>query len=182
METTLKNVIWHKHETFVSKALLILFGICLLAIASQLSIPFQPVPLTFQSATVILIGMAYGMRRSGMVIMGYYLAAICGAPVLADMNAGIQHFWGPTGGYLIGFLPAAMLSGYLAERGFARNLISSLGVACLGTAIIFFLGVSYLSTFLGFNNAIAFGLKPFMMTEFVKLLAVSLLIPRLWRK
>lgn len=182
MVYSLKNIFWHDQASNINKILLLIFGITVLAIASQLSIPFQPVPLTFQSATVILIGMAYGPRHGSLVILGYYLAGICGLPVFADMSFGIQHFFGPTGGYLAGFLPAVFVSGYLAQAGFAKNIFTSFFAAILGASIIFAAGIMYLSQFIGLSQAISLGLLPFIWTEILKLMAVSLFIPGLWKK
>lgn len=181
MQYTMKNIFWYKQESIINKTLLILSGIFLLAFASQLSIPLKPVPLTFQSATVILIGMAYGSRQGSLVILGYYLAGILGMPVFADLSAGVQHFFGPTGGYLAGFLPAAFISGYLAEKGLAKNIFSSFIAAFFGTTVIFALGLMYLSQFVGMSQAISLGLSPFILSESIKLIAISSLIPKLWR-
>lgn len=182
VRSPLQNVFWQHQNTLLKQFLFILSGAFLLAFASQLSIPLNPVPLTFQSATVILIGMAYGPRYSAYSILTYYMLGISGVPVFADFSFGIYKFFGPTGGYLISFLPAAIISGYLAEKGFAKNPVTSFIAACLGTSIIFSLGVSVLSLFVGWQQAFVLGFMPFIMTECIKLIAVSLLVPRLWKK
>lgn len=182
LNSTLHSVFWSKQNTVAKQSLLILAGVIVLAMASQLSIPLIPVPLTFQSATVVLIGMAYGSRRGAYVVGAYLLAGACGLPVFADFSAGILKFFGSTGGYLIGFLPAAWLSGYLSEKGWAKHIATSFIAASLGVSIIFALGVSVLATFIGWKEAIQFGLMPFLLSESIKLIAVSCLIPRLWKK
>src|SRR5690242_8292142 len=102
---------WPKEFTIVLGAALFL------ALASQISIPLQPVPLTFQSVTVLLIGMALGPRLGGYAIAMYFIAGCLGLPVFANFSFGPQVFLGASGGYLMGFLPAAVVSGYLAQRG-----------------------------------------------------------------
>jgi biotin transport system substrate-specific component len=182
LNTPMENFFKSENNSLAKQTLLILSGVLLLAFASQLSVPLQPVPLTFQSSTVILIGMAYGARNGSYVILAYLLAGACGLPVFADFSGGLPKLFGPTMGYLLGFLPAAFLSGYLAQKGFAKNILSSFAAACLGASIIFFFGVSALSHFIGWKNAIAFGLAPFILSELIKLIAVACVIPQLWKK
>lgn len=175
------NLFSATNQSLLKTSMLMLAGVIVLALASQLVIPLQPVPLTFQSATVVLIGMAYGSRNGSLVVLSYLIAGLCGIPVFANLSAGPAPFMGPTVGYLIGFLPAAFVSGYLAERGFGRHLLTSLMAALIGVGIIFFSGLSALSTFIGWDQAIQVGLLPFIASEPVKLLAVALIIPRLWK-
>src|SRR5579885_144824 len=182
LSSPMQSIFWPKDNSLVKQALLILAGVLVLAIASQLSIPLKPIPLTFQSATVILIGMAYGPRNGSYVVVAYLLAGLFGIPVFADFSAGLSKLFGPSMGYLFGFLPAAFLSGYLAQKGWARNILSSLAAACLGVSVIFILGVAALAKFIGWESAIELGLMPFIVTEPIKLVAVSLVIPRLWQK
>ena len=176
----LKNIFFAESST-VKKILLLLTGVVTLAIASQLTLPMQPVPLTFQSATVIFIGMAYGARNGSYVIAAYLFAGLCGLPVFAGLSFGPAPLTGPTAGYLIGFLPAAFISGYLAERGFGRQIITSFIASLIGAAIIFMCGLPILAAFTGWDNAITFGLMPFIISEPIKLAALSLVIPRLWK-
>ncbi len=180
--TAFKSLCWPKENIFLKQALLVLLGVSILSIVSQLSIPFKPVPLTFQSATVVLIGMAYGSRLGASVILSYFAAGCMGLPVFADYSMGIQHFGGFSGGYLLGFLPAAYLSGLFAERGWAKNRISAFAVALFSASVIFLFGVVQLAHFIGWENAITWGLMPFIYSEFIKLFAVSLIVPNLWKK
>ena len=178
----LQSIFWPKKDRLIKRIALILAGVCVLALASQLSIPLQPVPLTFQSATVVLIGMAYGSRYGVGVIATYLIAGACGLPLFANFSGGIHEFFAPTAGYLIGFLPAAFLSGYLAEHGWARSISSSLIAACLGVGIIFLCGISVLSLFVDWHQALVLGVAPFIFSELIKLIALSLIMPRLWKK
>ncbi|MDX2163930.1 MAG: biotin transporter BioY [Gammaproteobacteria bacterium] len=141
-----------------------------LAIASQISIPLQPVPLTFQSVTVLLIGMGLGARLGGSAVALYLIAGSLGLPVFANFQAGLAPFMGPTGGYLIGFLPAAILSGYLTQEH--HKVLGAL----LGTAVIFGLGFVYLSHLVGSTQAWSSGVKPFLVSEPIKLLILCLFV------
>ncbi|VVC77301.1 Biotin transporter BioY [Aquicella siphonis] len=182
LNTPMQSIFCSKQGGLAKQVLLVITGVLVLAFSSQLSIPLMPVPLTFQSTTVVLIGMAYGPRNGSYVIMAYLLAGICGIPVFADFSAGISKLYGPTMGYLIGFLPAAFLSGYLAQKGFAKNIYTSFVAACLGVSVIFFLGVTILAQYAGLRAAIEFGLVPFLLSEPIKLIAVACVIPKLWKR
>jgi biotin transport system substrate-specific component len=179
---TQKSIIWTKYPHFLQQSLLILAGAVLLAVISQLSVPLKPVPLTFQSATVLLIGMAYGERMGSYVILVYILAGIVGFPVFANYSSGPAELAGPTAGYVLGFLPAAFLSGYLAQRGWASHIATSFLAACLGACIIFSLGLVVLAQWVGLKNAMILGLGPFIVSEIVKLAAVALFATQLWKK
>jgi biotin transport system substrate-specific component len=177
----IRSIFWPKKAFLLNRLFITLGGVLLLAFASQLSIPLEPVPLTFQSITVVFIGMAFG-KRYGLAIVSTYLAlGLLGLPIFADFSGGIVKAFGPTGGYLAGFIPAVWISGYFAEKGASRSIILSFIVASLGTASIFLLGISWLSTFVGWQKAIALGLMPFLLTEMVKLLVLSIVTPRLWK-
>jgi biotin transport system substrate-specific component len=183
ISTPVTNVLWAKETDVFTKVLLIVGGVLLMAFASQLSVPFQPVPLTFQSSAVILIGMAYGARHGAYVILAYLAAGFCGLPVFADYSAGPQFFVGPTGGYLLGFLPAVYLSGYLMKHGWGHSLITSFLAALFGAGVIFLFGVMVLANFTGgWQNAIAVGITPFLISEPMKLLVVAALATGLWKK
>ncbi|MES2218804.1 MAG: biotin transporter BioY [Pseudomonadota bacterium] len=167
---------------FGQTALRIVGGVLLLAFAAQLSIPMQPVPLTFQSSAVILIAMMFGARQGALVILAYLAAGCCGLPVFANFSAGPMQFVGPTAGYLLGFLPAAYLTGYLLENGWQRNIITRFLAALAGASVIFILGVTVLSKFTGgWQSAFAFGAAPFLISEPIKLAAVAVLTSRRWK-
>ncbi len=182
LSTTLQNVVLTNEDSTLRKIILGLAGVLVLAFASQISVPLKPVPLTFQSATVIMLGMAYGPRYGAYIVLTYLVAGICCMPVFVDFSAGPHVLVGPTGGYLIGFVPAAFISGYLAKIGFAKNIFLSFIAACLGVTVIFAFGLSQLSQFVGWQNAVTVGLLPFVASELMKLVAVSIMIPRLWTK
>lgn len=162
--TLSQRISWPKELSVVIGAALFL------ALASQISIPLQPVPLTFQSVTVLLIGMALGPRLGGYAIALYLVAGSLGLPVFANFYSGVGAFVGPAGGYLIGFLPAAILSGYLAQKKW------TITAALLGTVVIFGSGYLYLSQLIGFSQAWLLGVKPFLISEPIKLMILCLFV------
>lgn len=176
------SLFWSKENSLIKQSLFILFGVFILAVASQISIPLQPVPLTFQSTTVILISMLCGVRYSAYIVTAYLFAGMVGLPVFANFSSGLPTLFGPTCGYLLGFLPAAFLSGYLAQKGWGKNIFSSFVAASAGDCLIFASGVSVLALSTGWPSALAVGFLPFIPSELIKLIALSCVVPAFWKK
>lgn len=181
LNKSLTSILWPTQHQMLKNILLTLVSAFLLAAASQLNIPMQPVPLTFQSATVILIGMTLGARLGFAAIMTYLIAGALGVPVFAEFFAGPSVIIGSTGGYLLGFIPAVLVSGYLAQRGFAAGYVSSFLAAFIGVCFIFAAGVTQLSAFIGWHAAWVVGVKPFIFTETLKLIIVAMIAKHVWR-
>lgn len=173
---------WLTDASFVKKFTCTAIGVGLLAMTSQLSIPLQPVPLTFQSATVMLIGLTCGARLGSLIVFYYLLAGMMGLPVFSNFSSGILCLSGPTGGYLLGFLPAVAITGYLSEKGFGRHPLLSFLAALIGTSLIFLCGVTGLTRFMTWHQALMVGVMPFIISEPVKLLCVASFVPRCWKK
>ncbi len=165
----------------VAKAFLIVVGSLLLAISAQVKIPFYPVPVTGQTLVVLLIGMTYGVRLGGATVAAYLLQGVMGLPVFAGSAVGMAALLGPTGGYLAGFLVAAVVMGFLAERGMGRGMISTIAAMLIGNAIIYAMGVSWLTSFIGVEKALAAGVLPFLYGDALKLAVAACMMPAAWR-
>jgi len=112
----------------------------------------------------------------------YVLEAAVGLPVLAEMKSGLPTLLGPTGGYILGFVLAAGLVGYLAERGFDRSMPRMMLAMLLGAALIYVPGLLWLSGFVGgFGQAITFGLTPFVLGDIVKAVIAAIAFPAVWK-
>jgi biotin transport system substrate-specific component len=159
------------------------------AIAAQisLSLPFTPVPFTFQPMIVLLGGAVLGSRL-GMTSQLLYLAlGIAGLPVFAASSVlppGAARLFGPTGGYLLSYPIAAFIVGWLAERGFDRRYLTSVAAMACGLAVVFAGGVAGLAFFVGaphgFSRALAVGFTPFVAADLLKLLVAAGAMPALW--
>lgn len=171
-----------KCNSIMKKGILILVGSILIAISAQITIPLQPVPITLQSFAAIFIGMAFGPKTSTKIILVYLIEGACGLPVFANFSFGLPILFGPTGGYLLGFIPAAALAGYLLQYGFAKNRITIFLAALLGTIILFIPGYLMLAKFVGLKNAYTFGIAPFYLIETCKLAFFTFITPFLWHK
>lgn len=161
---------------------LILAGGLLVALFAQIRIPlpFTPVPITGQTFAVLLVGAALGARRGAASLTLYLLGGTLGLPVFAGGAAGLARLVGPTGGYLVGFLPAALLVGSLAERGLDRRWLSALPLFLVGQTIIYITGVAWLSTFMGWQAAVVGGLWPFIALDLVKVALAAAALPSAW--
>jgi biotin transport system substrate-specific component len=155
--------------------LLVLTGSFFIAALSQLEIilPFSPVPITAQTFAVLVVGMSLGAVRGGLAVLTYLLEGVAGLPV----SAGVLHLIGPTGGYLIGFIAAACLVGFLAERGWDRNVIFTLLAMYFGTIMIFCVGLCWLSIYVPAGQVYTFGLLPFVPGSILMIAIASLLLP-----
>ena len=157
--------------------LVILLSSILLAISAKLKIPFYPVPMTMQTFMVLLIGVCFGWKLGGTIITFYLLEGIIGLPVFSgtpEKGSGIVYFLGPTMGYLLGFVFAAMLCGILR---FNKNIILNFLKLILSVSIIYFLGVLWLGTLIGWDKPIIdLGVKPFLLAELFKIALLTIIV------
>ena len=162
---------------------LILGGSLLLGLVAQIAIPlpFSPVPITGQTFGVLLIGATLGSKRGALCILTYLAEAIAGLPFFTGGASGIAALAGPTGGYLVGFVLAAYITGWLAERGWDRQLKTNLLAMVLGNIAIYALGLPWLGVLIGFDKVLALGLVPFIPGDLVKLLLAAGALPLAWR-
>jgi biotin transport system substrate-specific component len=167
----------------LTDALLVTAGSLLVALFAQIQIflPFTPVPITGQTFAVLLLGAALGGRRAAASLLLYLLEGAMGLPVFAGGSAGLLRLAGPTGGYLVGFLPAAYLVGLLAERGLDRRWYSALPVFLLGQLVLYTIGVIWLSTFVGLGQALIAGLWPFIVLDAAKAVLAAVALPSAWK-
>lgn len=168
-------------------AALVAGGSLFVAVLAQVVIvlPFTPVPITGQTLGVLLVGTAYGWRLGTITLLVYLAQIAIGLPFAAEGEGGLDRLTLATasGGYLWGFLLAGALCGWLANRGWDRNLGSSLGVMLLGNIVIFLVGVPWLAASIGVSGieALELGLYPFVIGDTLKLLIAGGLLPVAWR-
>ena len=167
----------------LADVLLVFAGMGLVAGAAQISfhIPSTPVPITGQTFAVVLVGAALGSAR-GFLSLSLYLFAGMLLPFYASGGKGIDEITGPSGGYIIGFVAAAALTGFLAERGLDRKLMSAVGAMFVGNVIIYLCGLPWLATNLNVNFAktMEYGLNPFIVGDVIKLCIAGALLPTAW--
>ena len=127
---------------------LVIAGALLIYLTARISvvIPGNPVPFTMQTFGVLVVGGALGLRRGGIAAFLYVALGVIGLPFFAEGTGGPSVIWGATGGYLIGFVAAALLIGRLAELGWDRKLGGAAGATLLGMAVIYAIGVPWLAS------------------------------------
>ncbi len=144
----------------------------LTAVGAYIAIPIGPVPIVLQNLFVYLMGLLLGLRWGLAGIGAYLLAGAVGLPVFAGGKGGLGHLIGPTGGYLIGFVPAVAIIGFITEKTKGKLFFGCLALL-LATAIVYFCGVSWLSVVTNMTLAKAFmvGMVPFLPGDLVKIIA-----------
>ena len=175
-------------------ALLVLTGSLFVAGMAQvyLKLPFTPVPITGQTLAVLLVGGALGARRAGASLALYLGWIAIGLPFAAEGKGGVEMLKVATasGGYLWGFVIAAVLVGWLAERGWDRDIGRAWAAMLLGSIVIYLFGVPWLAAALdipiaaegnAFNDALEFGMYPFVIGDILKLLIAGIALPAAWK-
>jgi biotin transport system substrate-specific component len=156
-------------RSLVVKAAFVLAGTLVLALASQISVPMAPVPITMQTLAITMIGALYGWRLGAITILAWLGEAMVGFPVLAGGAGGIAPFMGPTAGYLVSFPIIGALVGWLAERGWGgervvRSFLAHLSANILCLAI----GGAWLAALIGTEKGWLFGVVPFILGAVLK--------------
>lgn len=162
-----------KYSPAIVSIVQVLGGSLLLALLAQLSIPlpFSPIPISMQTFGVFLLPMLLGSKKGGLAVIAYLLEATYGLPVLAGGKMNPLWMIGPTSGYLLAFAPVAYFIGVLQEKqqSFATLLLSLV----LGQFLIYCLGASFLSLFVGLEYAFSMGVLPYLIGDLAK---ISLII------
>ena len=140
--------------------------------------------MTMQSLAVLLIGAGFGLRLGVATVALYLIEGAVGLPVFAGTpmhGLGLAYMMGPTGGYLAGFLVAAALVGFFAERGADRSVPKLLGAMTAGHLVLFGFGYAWLAHLLGKDLAFTAGVEPFILGTVMKTLLAGLVVPAVWQ-
>ena len=185
--TTLAGLVWPAREglrgAVLRTAVLMLAGSTLLAISAKIQVPLPLVSISLQSLVVLLIGAAYGSKLGAATILLYLLEGALGLPVFQNTPPAVPgplYFLGPTGGFLAGFVAAAAVTGYLAERGWDRSLLRVLVMMAVGHVVLFALGLAWLSVLMGPAKAWAVGAAPFLWATVLKTALAAALMQAAW--
>ena len=177
--TIIDNVI---SRSRVSDVALVLAGVALTALSAQVSIPAFPVPFTFQTLAVLVIGSTFGAAR-GAITMGLYaLVGALGLPVFEGASSGLSVLFGYSGGFIIGFIFAAALAGRLAELQWSSNVLKALAGFVISTVVIYGFGIPVLAMHAYGSDLLAAtqGMLPYLGWDFAKSVIAAGLIPSAW--
>ncbi len=184
---TLAGAVWPEQSSTSARAmravLLAMIGSAVLALSARIAVPFVPVPLTLQTLALMLLASTLGARLATATVLLYLVEGAVGLPVFAgtpEHGIGLAYMMGPTAGYLLGYLVAAALIGWFAERGADRSFWRLLAAMAAGEVVIFGLGFAWLSHFVGLESALLHGVVPFIAGDVVKMVLAALLVPTIW--
>ncbi|KAA9135088.1 biotin transporter BioY [Microbacterium caowuchunii] len=169
-------------------AALVLTGVAVVALLAKVSFFVGPVPITGQTAGVILVGAALGARRGAAALTTYLLAGLAGLPVFAGVAAGPAYVLSPSFGFILGFIPAAFVAGWFAQRAWDRKPVLAFLGFVAASIVPFLIGVPYMAAILGLvlgeqvsvAGMMAAGVLPFIVPGLIKAAAVALLVPAAW--
>jgi biotin transport system substrate-specific component len=155
----------------------ILAATLLIAVCAHIKIPlyFTPVPLSGQTLAILFIGATLGSRKGALSILAYLLEGAIGLPVFVG-GSGILYMFGPTGGYMLGWILQAYLIGKTVESSQERGLIKLFAMMLAICALQLSIGTLWLSNFVGASNSVAMGIIPFIPGEAIKCFLVALYI------
>ena len=158
----------------------VIFCSLLLVLSAKIKVDLYPVPMTLQPLAILMIAMLCGRNIAVSSVSLYLFQGMVGLPVFA-YGGGLAYFMGPTGGFLFGFLAAALVLGEFADRGWGKFFLKSISAMMIGIITIYFFGVLQLSFLKGFSFSIVTSLYPFIIGDLYKILLAALLIPQIWK-
>ncbi|WP_127107923.1 biotin transporter BioY [Pararhodobacter zhoushanensis] len=168
-----------KEARFWRDALIVVSGTVLLALSARVQVPMWPVPMSMQSLAVLMLAMTLGARLSVATVAAYVVQGAVGMPVFAS-GAGLAYLVGPTGGYIIGFVALAAVTGWLSDRGWTRSFLPALTAALVGSAVLYACGATWLAASIGFDRAVELGVLPFLPGDLVKAALSALAVSAAW--
>jgi biotin transport system substrate-specific component len=182
--TTLAGRLWPSRDDSrlgaIRAVALMALGTALLAVSAKIQVPFPYVPMTMQTLVVLLIGAAYGWRLGGATILLYLVEGALGLPVFAGPVAGPAYMAGPTGGFLLGFLAAAVVTGFMAEHGWNRSALRILAMMTAGHVVLFAFGLAWLCSLMPLGAAWAAGVAPFVAATILKTALAAAIMQAAW--
>ena len=162
-------------QSWLKNAMIVFGASILIAIFAPVSfrLPFSPVPIATQLHVILFLAVCLGSKRGAAAVISYLVYGAMGLPVFAAGGAGLACLLGPTGGYLLGYVFAAYLTGYVCERAKERTLLTTLAALVMGNLVVFLTGSVWLSQFVGgIQPAIMLGVLPFLPVEALKTVLV----------
>lgn len=158
-------------------------GVVVVSLLALVEFRIGPVPITGQTLGVMLVGGALGMRRGAAALVTYMVAGLAGAPIFAGGAGGAAYVLAPSFGFIIGFILAAGIAGWAAERAWDRHVGLAMVGFLLATAAPFLIGVPYMANQLGMTDPAAIaaaGITPFIVPGIIKAGIAAAVFPLAW--
>lgn len=173
----------HRTARLVAQAALVVAGTLILTLAAKTKVVLGPVDMNLGTLAVFVIAATFGTRLGLATLLLYMAEGAAGLPVFQstpEKGIGIAYMLGTTGGYLVGYVVAAGLVGWAADRGWDRNPFKLFGATLAGSAVILALGFAWLSGLIGAEKAWQFGVLPFVLTDVIKAALAASVVPAMW--
>jgi biotin transport system substrate-specific component len=180
-------------DSLLNKAALVLGGSLFIAVAAQVNVPMYPVPMTLQTLAIMLVGLTFGSRLGALTVVAYLVEGAIGLPVFANAMNGAA-FFGPTAGFLVGFVGLAWLVGFAAEKGLAKGVLGTAVAGIAASALLYIPGIAWPMSLANLSGIEAgwigreFGayywtyfMAPFLIGDAVKAILAALIISGGWK-
>lgn len=169
-----------KQDSSVKELVTIALLAAVLCILAPLSLPIGPVPVSLTNLVLYFFVFIVGTRRTSIAFIIYCLLGIAGLPVFSGFSGGLGKLVGPTGGYILGFLPMTIVMGIYIEKH-RKNYIMNIIVMEASTWIPYLVGTAWLAYSAGmtFSAALAVGVIPFIIEDLIKMIAAALVAPQI---
>ena len=180
-------------DSLLNKAALVLSGSLFIAVAAQVNVPMYPVPMTLQTLAIMLVGLTFGSRLGALTVVAYLAEGAIGLPVFANAMNGAA-FFGPTAGFLVGFVGLAWLVGFAAENGLAKGVLGTAAAGIAASALLYIPGIAWPMSLANLSGIEAgwigreFGayywtyfMAPFLIGDAVKAILAALIISGGWK-
>jgi len=166
-----------KNIRFLTGTALMTAALCVLG---PMSLPIGPVPISLTNLTIYFFLYILGTKQSAAAYLVYLLVGMAGLPVFSGYSGGLQKLAGPTGGYLIGFIPMILMAGPVVERMW-QNRVVCIAAMELSVWVAYLFGTAWLAVSLQrtFGEAMAMGVIPFILVDFLKIAAAAVVGPEL---
>lgn len=158
-------------------------GTLILTLSAKTRVVLGPVDMSLQTLAVFLIAIAFGSRLAVATLLLYLAEGAAGLPVFQgtpEKGIGLAYMLGPTGGYLAGFVVAAAIVGWAADKGFDRNPLKLFAAVLVAEIAMMAFGFGWLSTLIGAEKAWQFGVVPFIVPDLIKVALAAFLAPAVW--
>lgn len=169
-------------RAFLERLAYVVCGIFVIFCSAQINMPLYPIPVTMQTAVVILVAMLYTKIDAVLSSTAYMVLGSLGLPIFSAYASGITILLGPRGGYIIGFVLATFVVSSIKKRVITQSKIGVIVPILAGLCSIYISGLLWLLRFLDISTAIKVGLLPFIVPEMLKMTLLILILSRLPRK
>lgn len=188
---TILGVLEPKSDTrrLITNLIVVLLGTLLITVAAKINVPTWPVPVTLQSFAVAALAGAFGWRIGTATVIAYLIEGALGLPVFAT-GGGLAYLAGPTGGFLIGFVPMAYIIGRAADMGGSARVVMLAFAMLVADAVLFVLGYAWLVVALAnlkgvaptavLGGAFDGAIKPFVVWDIVKMVFAAVTVTGVW--